>query len=178
MLSFAVRGGDPDVGTEGDLQASAEAVAVNRGDHRNRNPGPGGRNPLEEVGTERIPLPGVFGEALRLPAGEPADVDPGAEARAFAVEDDRAQAGLRRQPLGGRRDLLRTLAVEGVVFVATDQGNLGDVVFDGDSNAVFGHAPSLPGDLRGARRGTRRSVQLELVLADPDLVAGFEARHA
>src|SRR5262249_41242362 len=77
--------------------------------------------------------------------GKRRDVEPRAEARAFAMEDHGAHPWCLGHLLRGRDDALEHRAVEGVVLVATRQGDRGNVVRDFDPDPFFAHGPDFTG---------------------------------
>ena len=64
------------------------------------------------------------------------DVEARAEARALAVQHDRAHARLGADALGGADDALEHRHVEGVVLLGPRQRDDGDVIIDLDSDAL------------------------------------------
>ena len=92
-------GGEADVGPEGDLDAAAEGVTVDRGDHRDGHLLPDPRGLLTEVGDAiRRSAPGLPSVARRRVCTghrlERAEVEPGAERSALARQHDGAHGRL------------------------------------------------------------------------------------
>jgi len=90
-----------------DLQTAAEAVAVNRSDHRCRHQRPVVGHALSEVRQPVVVANQQHARAI-LSAHEARDVQAGAEALAFPVKHDGSDGRVGGHLLGQRRSTLRT----------------------------------------------------------------------
>ena len=136
---------DADVRSEGELEAAAERMTVDRGDHRHRQFLPDPAHLLTEVGDPTIGHPPgvtfvalrrfVTGAADRLHAGH---VEPGTERRAVAREHHGSNARFGLQSLTRLGDRQEHRRVQRIALVGAREANVGDAVRDADGN-TFGH---------------------------------------
>ena len=158
---------EPDVGTQRDLEAAAQRVPVDGGDHRDLQllPHPGdllaevGDAALRHVGRRGCPgtaIPAAITAAIT--AGhllEGPEVEPRAEGRAFAGQHHDPDARLLLQPLAHLGEADEHGAVEGVALVGPVHADVGDAPFEVAGDALGGglrHVASL-----AARQSTSRS---------------------
>ena len=159
---------------EGDLQPAAERVAVDRGDHGNRDLLPHPADLLAEVGDPtvghlaRVPVgtrrrtfrPAVTGVGQRLHRRE---VETGTERGTVAGQDDDTHVALRLQLLAGVGDAAEHRVVERVALVGAVEPDIGDAIVDRDGDTV-GHLTSLA-DRSTRPKAVRQPVKERTVLA-------------
>ena len=120
---------------------------MHSGDHRHGDFPPDIGRLLRPVGAGRgagrIHQPVAAPPLARRHLGEVAHVEPGAEAAAFAGQNDGAQARHGLERLARVHQRLEHGVVERVHLVGAGQADVGDAPFEGDGNAV-GHGGVVP----------------------------------
>ncbi|MET4848877.1 hypothetical protein ABIF62_009372 [Bradyrhizobium japonicum] len=132
------------VGTERELEATAESDAVHGRDHGNRQLAPSPYRLLRKV---RLAM-GALGEiaifatrnsvtALLLHGGKSPHIETGAERAAFAREHDDTHALFLRKPVGCGNKGLEHRLIERIHLVRAHQAHVGDAFRDRDRDALF-----------------------------------------
>ena len=136
---------DANVRPAGDLQPAAQAHAVHRGDHRHRQLAPHHCHLLHDVGCA-MGAPANF--HARSAAGHAGHVQARTEGASLAGQHHGAHALLVHQALASGHNAFEHRAVERIHLVRPVQPDIGDMILDGDADAVVHGLSSLWSSVR------------------------------